>query len=794
MLVVANHTFFKKRVSTALLLACFLCLKSVSAQENVQQIVNTFSNYKSNSFQEKVFVHTDKNYYQAGEIIWFKVYNTDAFDNKPTTLSKIAYVEILDSSNTSVMQAKVGLDASTGQGSFYIPPNTSSGNFILRAYTAWMKNFDPSYFFEKKITIVNIRRLPPIAQQKTPLQYSIRFFPEGGNMVRELPGNIAFKATDQYGQPFNFIGYLLEADDTVLQFSPYKAGMGNFIFTPKSGKKYQAVIKPNDGVPFRAQLPEIYNRGYTMQLEEANNQIRVTAFTNVLPAAELYLVGHTRQSIKIAQRGAVENGSVTFSIDRSQLGDGMSHLTLFNMQREPVCERLYYKEPAKTLDINIGTGRTSYKRRNPVDFVINTSNADTVSLSMTVYKLDSLQTIDNSDIASYFYLTSDLGGFVENAGEYYANTDRQATNLLLLTHGWRRFDWKKILQNSKPSFEFAPEYSGHLITGRIVNAANEQPASNINTYLSSPSPLTQFKTAVSRADGSIVAEMNNFIGGTHLIAQTNPFTDSIYKVEINDPFSKKYSSTVIAPFRRPVNNPATLLSQNIGMQVQNIYLAEPMSRMHYPAFTDTTAFYSVPDARYKLEDYTRFTTIEEILREYVTLVSVRRRGGRVHLPMVNLTTGEFYNSDPVNLLDGVPVFNFNKFFEFDPLKMHTLELVSQKYVYGKSVFDGILNWKTYHPTIDNYALEPNALVLDYAGLQLVREFYSPVYDDAQQQNSRLPDFRNVLKWAPDIKIIKGNDHKEKIYTSDLPGRYVIIVQGIDKAGLPGSAIQIFDVQ
>lgn len=794
MFVVTNHTFSKKRVNIALLFVCFLCLKHVSAQHNVQQIVNTFSNYKGNAFQEKVFVHTDKNYYQAGEIIWFKVYNTDAFDNKPATLSKIAYVEILDSSNVPVFQAKVGLDVSTGQGSFYIPPNTVSGNFILRAYTAWMKNFDPSYFFEKKITIVNIRRLPAMAQQKTPLQYNIRFFPEGGNMVRELPCNIAFKATDQYGQAFHFKGYLLEDGDTLLQLAPYKAGMGSFVFTPKSGKKYQTVIQPDDGLAFTAPLPEIYNQGYTMQLAEAGNMLKVTAFTNVAPAASLYLVGHTRQAVRIAQEATVQNGTVTFSIDRSQLGEGVSHLTLFNMQREPVCERLYYKEPAKALDISIGTGRASYSRRSPVDVVITAANADTASLSMTVYKLDSLQTIDGSDIASYFYLTSDLGGFVENAAEYYANKDRKATNLLLLTHGWRRFDWKKILQNSKPSFEFAPECSGHLITGRIVNAGNGQPAPDIIAYLSSPSPLTQFKTAAGRADGSIIAEINNFIGGTHLIAQTNPLADSIYKVEINDPFSKKYSSTAIAPFRRPVNNPATLLLQNIGMQVQNIYLAEPMSQMHYPAFTDTTAFYVVPDARYRLEDYTRFTTIEEILREYVMLVSVRRRGGRVHLPMVNLTTGEFYNSDPVNLLDGVPVFNFNKFFEFDPLKIQTLELVSQRYVYGKSLFDGILNWKTYNPSIENYALEPNALVLDYPGLQLVREFYSPVYDDAQQQNSRLPDFRNVLKWVPDIKMIKGNDHKEKIYTSDLSGKYVIIVQGIDRAGLPGSAIQTFEVQ
>lgn len=767
----------------------------LNAQGLLQNITSELSEYRQHNFQEKIFVHTDKSYYQAGEIIWFKIYNTDAVNNMPADLSKVAYVEILDSAHHPLLQGKIGIHLATGQGSFYIPANTASGNYILRAYTSWMKNFDPSYYFEKKITIINLRKLPLNKQLKPQDHYKVNFYPEGGNIVSGLQNKIAFRAIDANGKPFNFKGFLLENNDTILQFTPYKEGLGTFIFTPKAGIPYQAIIEAMPGHSFTTQLPRVFSNGYAIRLEEDENNIRVTAQTNIASAKELYLIAHTRQAVKTALRSSVQNGSAVFTIDRSILGNGVSHITLFDSERRPVCERLYYKEPGQILDLQLTTDAEAYTTRKPLSISLSSSNADSASLSMSVYQIDSLQNINvNDDIAAYLYLTSDLGGYIENAQQYFLNKDKRATDNLLLTHGWRRFDWDKVFQNEKPAFKFAPEYSGHLITGRLLNAGTGQPDPDIIAYLSSPSLLTQFKTAGSKPDGSFVAEMKNFIGGTHLIAQTNPFQDSVYRVEINDPFSKQYSNTSIELLSKPVMYPATLLKQSIGMQVQNIYRPEQINQLRYPAYTDTSAFYGTPDIHYDLDNYVRFTTIEEVLREYVTLVAVRRNRGEVHLPTINVQTNQFFSTDPINLLDGVPVFNFNKFFEFDPLKINTLDVIARNYIYGKSMFDGVLNWKTYAPSIDNYALEPNALILDYPGLQMERVFFSPDYSDTQLQESRMPDFRNVLNWSPEIKLSSRKPYSEKFYTSDLKGRFVIVVQGLDKNGTPGSAVKYFEVR
>ena len=83
----------------------------------------------------------------AGEIVWFKLYIVNAFTNAPLELSKVAYVEILDSANKHLLQAKIFLTRAEGNGSFYLPVNLNSGTFKFRTYTNWMKNFSPDYFF-----------------------------------------------------------------------------------------------------------------------------------------------------------------------------------------------------------------------------------------------------------------------------------------------------------------------------------------------------------------------------------------------------------------------------------------------------------------------------------------------------------------------------------------------------------------------------------------------------------------------------------------------------------------------
>ena len=236
----------------------------------------------------------------------------------------------------------------------------------------------------------------------------------------------------------------------------------------------------------------------------------------------------------------------------------------------------------------------------------------------------------------------------------------------------------------------------------------------------------------------------------------------------------------------------SLLSEySVSAQVQNSFSAERLKRF-YTAILDTNAFYGVPDAQYKLDNYTRFSTMEEVLREYVNEVLVRRQRENFRFMVTNGDNKLFLN-DPLTLLNGVPVFDPNKIIKYDPLKVKNIEIITKKYFYGPSIFNGIVNFVTYQPD-PSILSELNSVILEYEGMQYQREFYSPAYENDEQVISHMPDFRNVLYWSPDIQSDAHGKAEISFYTSDLKGKYIGIIQGISADGKIGENSFFFEVK
>lgn len=415
-----------------ILFACllfFLSLTSLYAQENeLDTLVNSFKEYNKLAWQEKIFVHTDKDFYVAREIIWFKVYDTDASFHKPVRMSKVAYLEIMNSAQKPILQAKISLRNGTGKGSLYLPFTMGSGTYQVRAYTSWMKNFSPDYCFQKNITLINSLSSLDLATRKNLPAYDIHFFPEGGNLVSSLESRLAFKATDQYGKGIACTGSVInQKNDTVARFQSHKFGMGHFLFTPLANESYTAIIKTRDGKTFSSSLPKVYEEGYVLSLEDTpsgrlNIRIQVSKQVSGSTTAPVFLLGHTRQVLKVAEVQTLRDGKAVFSIEKGRLGEGISHITVFNNLGQPVCERLYFKRPAQKMVIDVKTDQPQYTSRKKVAVNVLTRDGEgnpiMADMSLSVYMIDSLQQPHPTDILSYLWLSSDLNGYVESP-EYY---------------------------------------------------------------------------------------------------------------------------------------------------------------------------------------------------------------------------------------------------------------------------------------------------------------------------------------------------------------------------------------
>jgi hypothetical protein len=172
---------------------------------------------------------------------------------------------------------------------------------------------------------------------------------------------------------------------------------------------------------------------------------------------------------------------------------------------------------------------------------------------------------------------------------------------------------------------------------------------------------------------------------------------------------------------------------------------------------------------------------------------VRRQGDRFHFSVRNTPYKLYFEEAPLVLLDGVPVADINKIMALDPLKLKKLEVVARRYFVGSRAVNGIVSYTSYKGDLAGVELGKQALALEQAGLLATREFYTPVYDTEQQRSSRLPDFRHVLYWMPNVKTDTSGEATLTFYTSDLKGQYQVQVQGITTEGVPVHAATTFTV-
>ncbi len=783
----------------ACLLALLFLVKGGNAQTDneAMQRAGSFGWLNGN---EKLFMHTDKSFYMAGEILWFKLYAIDAEKQVPLDFSKIAYVELLNQEHRPVLQAKIALNRGMGNGSFQLPYSVSSSHYILRAYTNWMKNAGAECFFEKTLTIVNTLKKPDWTANES-ISYDVRFFPEGGNLVKGISSVVGYKVVDSDGKGQRASGVILnQRNDTITHFQTNRLGMGHLEFKPNGIDQYRALITVQ-GTQLIRPLPDALPAGMVVRLKEKDNDsILLRMETGAALNTSITLLIQGRRLTNERTRLQLINGIGEIVLPKTKLADGISRLTLLDDLSRPVCERLYCKQPP-SLSLTAGTNGQSFGLRKKVEVSITSQTRRQqpvqAELSAAVYLLDSLQTPDKTDILSYLWLSSDLKGKIEDPGYYFANTDKEtlaALDDLMLTQGWRRFKWVDTARGNTVMPEYMPELEGHIVNGRVMTRIGNQAGSHITAYLSVPGERPLFSIANSTDKGVIRFNLKDFYGANEMVVQTNGTSDSGYRVDIANPFWDKPSDTRVPPLVLSAEYASLLLQHNRQAQLAHTFAGDRQRQFLFPEALDTTAFYGLSDKRYYLDDYTRFITMEEVMKELIAEVRLRKNGSQFSYRMYNRAFNDYFTTDPLVLIDGVPVFNVNKLIEFDPLKIRRIDVVAQKFYQNQTIHDGIIQYHTYMGDLAGYQLDDNALIVDYEGLQLQREFYSPLYDTPDRYQSRLPDPRNVLFWSPDVKTDGKGTGIFSFFTSDNPGRYLVVVQGISGDGLAGSTATTFTVK
>jgi hypothetical protein len=161
-----NKRPVKKNTGIVLLLLTlpiFLQIACGQGADRIQEdIARKFAEYCRIIPWEEVYVHTGRDEYIAGETMWFNTWVIERPNTILSDRSRVVYFEVLNLVNRPVVRKRVRIDSGSGPGMVLLPDTLSSGDYIIRAYTNWMKNFLPSNCYSKKIRIFNAIKIIPV--------------------------------------------------------------------------------------------------------------------------------------------------------------------------------------------------------------------------------------------------------------------------------------------------------------------------------------------------------------------------------------------------------------------------------------------------------------------------------------------------------------------------------------------------------------------------------------------------------------------------------------------------------
>lgn len=444
-----------------------------------QQIDSMMNVYAENFPQENVYVHFDKDIYNAGETVWYKAYLFAG--GFPSEISKNFYAELSDA-NGNVLQRNVApLFESTAAGSFTLPKNIQGKHVHFRAYTAWMENFDTAFIYEKDIRIANGTANPETASNKN--EWQLHFFPEGGNIVAGIENNIAFKANDKFGYPFSINGAIKETSGKeVGKFSSEHDGMGSFLLNPTKADSLFAVWTDNNGRQQTTPLPKIMDKGAVLRVLPAKGKVLFSisrSSENDASDYQFIIIASMHQHLVYkAKVNLKENFMSGGAIPVAQLPSGILQITLFNSNEMPLAERIVFvnnHEYAFAADAVIAKKNVSKRGENIIEITMPDTLKSNLSLSVTDALADGISP-GQDNIISRLLCTGDIKGYVHRPFYYFSNSSDSIAHfldLVMLTHGWRRFKWQQLAMGKTPIIKHFDQ--DHLVLD--VNVFGVNPSS-----------------------------------------------------------------------------------------------------------------------------------------------------------------------------------------------------------------------------------------------------------------------------------------------------------------------------
>ena len=458
---------------------------------------------------EKVHLHFDNTSYYCGDTIWFKAYVTEGPEYKPTSLSRPLYVELLDQLGHVLDKQIVKIVNGEGNGQFILEKSGLSGYHEVRAFTKWMLAFDDRYGFSRTFPVyrahtgkedaersIGTYRMNSHMKQRPREdadKVSVRFFPEGGHLVEGVPSIVAFKAESRDSGSISVSGVVRRQNGEIAtELSTLHDGMGCFSYTPLPGERSEAEIEYN-GKTYRFRLPEALLSGYVLTVSQRDSLLDVRVFRNSSTSRDTVGLFVSHQGVPLLWRPLPfsKGDGELLRFRTSDFPDGILQLSLLDRTGQIMSERLVYLMPrSEGIRLTASSDRSYYSPYSAAHWHLEARDSSgrpletTLSVSVRSMLRSDYQEYDNT-IYTDLLLTSDLKGYIHQPGYYFADRSRerlQALDLLLLVHGWRKYDLFRMVSTPPAQPVYLPEKQ-LMVHGRLKSYVLKKDQDNLEVSL-----------------------------------------------------------------------------------------------------------------------------------------------------------------------------------------------------------------------------------------------------------------------------------------------------------------------
>lgn len=780
------------------------------AQDQYDSLLNELSTKYP---QEKTYIQTDKAYYSPGETIWFKAYLRA--DDPAMQISTSMYAELLNEEGKVLERKSMPILFKGSASSFQLPDTIRSSKMFIRAYTSWMLNFDSSLLYLKP---VNILRPESAIKKDIPAYYTLTLFPEGGDLVNGIESRVAFKTNDQEGKPFTIKGTIVDAQGKMLgEFNSTHNGMGYFMLTPEEGQSYKVLWKDVTGKAHETALPPARSNAAVLSISGDNGLFRftITRSANASDDMKEYVVIAQQQqhTVYAARINLKTKTTVTAPIPVDSLPDGIMQVTIFNKAAVPVAERIVYVKSNNqyfVTDLHLIEKNMIKKGRNVIQVDVGGSLKSNLSIAVTDADLD-IKPVASENIYSQFLLSSDLKGSIYNPAYYFSSDEDSVMNqldLVMMTNGWRRFNWQKLLAGNMPQVKYRPE-TYLTIKGNMygLNATQMKDKMITGFLQTSKQAESALFTAPVDKDGNFQVDQLYFFDTVKVLYQINGdknkrLTDMASfsfknNLQVSPPVNKGlFSFLNFAPQPPKALAAKTMEQSNAYRDILNRQKIKTLETVNVVSKKKsdedklnqqyTSGLFSSGNARvFDLENdpfALSAMSVLDYLRGKVAGLqistggmdggSVSRRGS---------PTDVFLNEMPTDLLQvqNTPMSDIAMIKIFDPPFFGA-------FGGGAGGAIAVYTKKGGGRSADAKGLN----VATVQGYSSIKEFYSPDYST---EAAAQPDYRTTLYWGPFLLMNPQNKRVTiPFYNNDNAKRIRVVIEGINDLGQLTREEKIFE--